>query len=204
MSMTVTDGKSSVNVKRLVMSKQLTDSKAGTTYEDAVREFINELNSAKYTPKVQTASQYGDGNKVEDYVAKDGGTIDITIRGFKPGDGVFLFGETETAEGTEISGNTDIVPYVCVAYMTERPDGKVNLYKFPKVKWMPQGEDAKQKEGSSISYGTANLQGTYSPLLSAGKDMYRRYGVDPEADKEFIENWFSKPAFYETSTSGNT
>ncbi len=81
----VTDGKSSVNVKRLVMFKQLTDSSAGTTYEDAVREFINELNSAKYTPKVQTASQYGDGNKVEDYVAKDGGTIDITIKRLQAG-----------------------------------------------------------------------------------------------------------------------
>ncbi len=194
-----TDGKSSVNVKRLVMFKQLTDSSAGTTYGTTAHEFTNELNSAKYTPKTQTASQYGDGIKVEDYVAKDGGDIDITIRGFKTGDSAFLFGETATAEGTEISGNTDIVPYVSAAYMTERPDGKVNLYKFPKVKWMPQGEDAKQKEGSSINYGTANLKGTYSPLLSSGADKYTRYGVDPEADKDFIEKWFTEPGFFKAA-----
>lgn len=196
-----TDGKSSVNVKRLTMWKLATDSESGTTYESDTKVFTNELNSARYTPKVQTASQYGDGIKVEDYVAKDGGDIEITIRGFKEGDSEFLFGETATTDGTEVSGADDIVPYVSVAYMTERPDGLVNLYKFPKTKWMPQGETANQKEGSAVNYGTANLQGTYSPLLSTEKDMYRRYGVDPDTDKEFIESWFSKPDFYTAAAS---
>lgn len=193
------DGKSSINVKRLVMYKLLTDSAAGTTYDTTAHEFVNELNSAKYTPKVQTASQYGDGVKVEDYAAKDGGDINITIRGFKQGDSAFLFGETVTEEGTEISSSSDIVPYVATAYMTERPDNLVNLYKFPKVKYMPHGEDAKQKEGTSISYGTADIQGTYSPLLSSGDDKYARYGVDPKKDANFIEKWFTDPSFFKTT-----
>lgn len=197
--MSNSDGKSSINVKRLVMFKQLTDSEAGTTYETEAHAFPNELNSAKYTPKMQTAEQYGDGVKAEDYVAKDGGTIDVTIRGYKPGDNAFLFGERQTAEGTEISSASDIVPHVCVAYMTERPDGKVNLYKFPKVTWTPQGEDAKQREGTSVSYGTASMSGTYSPLISTGEDKYTRYGVDPKTENDFIEDWFAKPDFYGTT-----
>lgn len=190
-------GRSSINVKRLTMWKQLTDSEAATTYDTDAHAFTNELNSAKYTPKTETASQYGDGVKVEDYVAKDGGDIDIVIRGFKQGDEAFLFGEKETtAEKTSVSGSDDIVPYVCVAYMTERPDGKVNLYKFPKVKFMPQGEDSQQREGTKISYTTANIKGTYSPLLSSHADCYKCRGVDPGTQAELITKWFATAEFY--------
>ncbi|HCF83134.1 MAG TPA: phage tail protein, partial [Ruminococcaceae bacterium] len=116
-----------------------------------------------------------------DFIAKDGGSIDITVNGFGKGDAAFLFGETDK-NGTEVSGSDDIVPSVATAYYTKRPDGKINLYKFPKTKFMPEGEDSKQQEGSNVSYGTANLKGTYSPLLSSKADCYKRYGVDPVKD----------------------
>ncbi len=196
------DGKSSINVKRLVMWALTKDDNTGTTYAETPREFINELNSAKYTPKVETASQHGDGVKVEDYVAKDGGELEIVIRGFTDGDSAFLFGET-VKNGTDVSNTGDIVPYVCTAYMTERPDRLCNLYKFPKVKFMPQGEDARQREGTSINYATATIKGTYSPLLSNGDDCYKRLGVDPTADAALIESWFSDGAFY-SGTAADT
>ena len=197
-------GRSSINVKRLTLWKLLTDDTTATTYDTEAYKFVNELNSVKYSPKVETASQYGDGVKVEDYVAKDGGDIEAVIRGFKQGDHEFLFGESKTAEGTSISAADDIVPYNCTAYMTVRPDGKVNLYKFPKVKYMPQGEDSKQQEGSKIEYGTAQLKGTYSPLLSNHHDCYKRLGVDPDSDSEFIEKWFSTAGFYTAGTDADS
>lgn len=194
-------GRSHVNVKRLVMWKLLTDDDSATTYDTEAYAFEKSTMSAKYSPKVETAEQYGDGIKVEDYVAKNGGDLDISLTGFKTGDGVFLFGETKTEDGTEVSGSDDIVPYNCVAYCTERPDGKLNLYKFPKVKFMPQGETADQKEGTKISYGNAAIKGTYSPLLSSHQDQYKRLGVDPSNpdDKAFIEKWFSEAGFYQTT-----
>ena len=197
-------GRSSINVKRLTLWKLLTDDTTATTYDTEAYKFVNELNSVKYSPKVETASQYGDGVKVEDYVAKDGGDIEAVIRGFKQGDHEFLFGESKTAEGTSISAADDIVPYNCTAYMTVRPDGKVNLYKFPKVKYMPQGEDSKQQEGSKIEYGTAQLKGTYSPLLSNHHDCYKRLGVDPDSDSEFIEKWFTTAGFYTAGTDADS
>lgn len=197
-------GRSSINVKRLTLWKLLTDDTTATTYDTEAYKFVNELNSVKYSPKVETASQYGDGVKVEDYVAKDGGNIEAVIRGFKQGDHEFLFGESKTAEGTSISAADDIVPYNCTAYMTVRPDGKVNLYKFPKVKFMPQGEDSKQQEGSKIEYGTAQLKGTYSPLLSNHHDCYKRLGVDPDSDSEFIEKWFTTAGFYTAGTDADS
>ena len=89
-----------------------------------------------------------------------------------------------------------------MAYCTERPDGKLNLYKFPKVKFMPQGETADQKEGTKISYGNASIKGTYSPLLSSHADCYKRLGVDPSNvdDKAFIEKWFTEADFYKTQS----
>lgn len=185
-----------INVKRLVMWGMLTDDETATTYDAEPYVFLKSLMSAKCTPAVQTAELYGDGIRVEDYVAKDGGELDIAVTGFEAGDGVFLFGETETADGTEVSSAADIVPYKCVAYMTERPDGKVNLYKYPKVKFMPQAEDANQREGSKISYGTSQLKGTYSPLISTEADRYKRLGVDPKTDAEFIAKWFATADFY--------
>lgn len=141
----------------------------------------------------------------KDYThAEYGGDIEAVIRGFKQGDHEFLFGESKTAEGTSISAADDIVPYNCTAYMTVRPDGKVNLYKFPKVKFMPQGEDSKQQEGSKIEYGTAQLKGTYSPLLSNHHDCYKRLGVDPDSDSEFIEKWFTTAGFYTAGTDADS
>lgn len=187
--------RSSINVERLVMWKMTSDTSAGTTYETAPYTWEKSTANAKYTPKMQTNEQYGDGVKVEDYIAKDGGDLEITVNGFGRGDAVFLFGETDK-NGTEVSGSGDIVPNVCTAYMTKRSDGKFNLYKFPKTKFMPEGEDAKQQEGSNVTYTTANLKGTYSPLLSTGDDCYKRYGVDPATDSELIEKWFTEADYY--------
>ncbi len=187
--------RSTVNVQRLVMWKMTSDTSAATTYETEPYTWENSTANVKYTPKMQTNEQYGDGVKVEDFVAKDGGEIDVTVNGFGRGDAVFLFGETDK-NGTEVSSANDIVPNVCTAYMTKRADGKYNLYKFPKTKYMPEGEDAKQQEGSNVNYGTASLKGTYSPLLSTGEDCYKRYGVDLKEDAALIEKWFTEAAYY--------
>lgn len=191
--------RSTINVARLTMWKMTEDTSEKTTYEETPYTWDNSTSNVKYTPKMQTNDQYGDGIKVESQVAKDGGDIDVTVNGFGPGDGVFLFGETDE-NGTEVSGADDIVPNVCVAYYTKRTDGKINLYKFPKTTFYPEGEDAKQQEGTTISYGTANLKGTYMPLISTKKDLYKRLGVDPDKDKDLIEKWFTEADYYAGDT----
>ena len=186
--------RSTVNVMRLTMWKMNDDTSEDTTYEEDPYTWENSLASVKYTPKMQTNEQYGDGIKVEAFVAKDGGDIEVNINGFDAGDGAFLFGETDK-NGTEVSNAADIVPNICTAYCTKRTDGKLNLYKFPKVTFYPEGEDSKQQEGSSINYGTANLKGTYMPLISTQDDKYTRFGIDPVEDKTLIEKWFTDPKF---------
>ena len=198
------EGRSPVNVQDLTMWHMTSDDNTATVYDKVAHTFINQLNSFGYTPSVATAVQYGDGVKVEDYVAKDGGTCNAVIRGFAEDDEAFLFGESyiETAGAevsttiqTYVSQNTDIIPYVCVAFATRRSDGLYNLYKFPKVKWMPQGETLNQQEGTNISFGTASLQGNYAPLLSIGSDMYKVTGLDLIKDADFYDNWFTTADF---------
>ena len=187
--------RSTVNVARLTMWKMNDDTSEGTTYEKDPYTWENSLASAKYVPKMQTNEQHGDGIKVEAFVAKDGGDIEININGFDTGDGAFLFGETDN-NGTEVSNAGDIVPNICAAYFTKRTDGKINLYKFPKVTFYPEGEDAQQQEGTTIKYGTANLKGTYMPLISTQDDKYVRYGVDPKTENALIEKWFTEASYY--------
>ena len=193
--------RSTVNVARLTMWGMEEDTKEGTKYREDPLTWENSLASANYKPKMQTNEQYGDGVKVEAFVAKDGGDIDITVNGFDTGDGEYLFGETNKG-GTSVSSADDIVPNVCVAYYTKRTDGKLNLYKFPKTTFYPEGEDGKQQEGTTVSYGTANLKGTYMPLISTGEDSYKRYGVDPndDTDKEIIEKWFTEADYFGPGT----
>ena len=200
--MSESNGRGSVNVQDLTMWKLTEDTESALTYEAEHRKFVNEINSCGYKPTTQTASQYGDGKKVEDYVAKDGGTIEPVIRGYDTGDNEFLFGATQNSDGVEVSNSGDIVPYVCVAYRTKRGDGLFNLYKFPKVKFMPQGEDSKQQEGSSVQFGTASLSGTYSPLIHNGDDCYKYYGADPTKNAELITAWF-KDAKYTPPEGGS-
>lgn len=44
-------------------------------------------------------------------------------------------------------------------------------------------------------------KGTYSPLISSHADCYKRLGVDPVSDAEFIGKWFTDASFY-TTVSG--
>lgn len=202
------EGRANVNVLMLTMWHLLTDSESeGTTYEETKHTFEDQLNSFGYVPSMQIATQYGDGKKVEDYAVKDGGTCNAVIRAFGDSDEAFLFGESQlsspSGEGkiyTNVSNSKDKVPYCCVAYATRRSDGLYNLYKFPRVKWVNQGETNNQQEGTTIQFGTASLAGNYAPLQSNGDDKYKAIGVDRDKDSAFWESWFSDPKFVQTKT----
>lgn len=194
---------STINVQRLVGWGMLTDTADGTTYEAEAHLFPEQLNLVRYTPRQVSAKQYGDGIEVNNYVAKDGGDLDITICSYEPGDNEFLFGESATTDGTTISTSDDVVPEICIAYAVQTKKNKqllLNLYKFPKVTCIPSGEEAKQREGSNISFGTASIKASYAPLISSHAEKYERKGVDPVKDAEFIEKWFTQADFYTDDT----
>lgn len=185
--------RSAVSVLRLAYAPLVKDTKDIITYGGVV-EMDNILISAKYSPRMNIASQYASGQEYDSYVAKSGGTIEIQVPALNSSDETGLFGCTkEETTGVVASNKGDVVPNVMVMYSTETSQGLVNLYKFPKVKFTDQGETAVTKNESGITYQAQTLSGSYSALIHTGDEKFDIKGVDPKSDegKALIETWFS-------------
>lgn len=186
-----TERKAAVCTERFAYAPLTTDSSETLAYGDVV-EIKDILITTKYTPKMNSASQYASGVEVDSYVAKAGGTLDVTIVNTNPTDDVALFGaKVNTATGVLESGKDDVVPDVMVMYSTKTSTGKINLYKFPKCKFTSQGESAQTTDENGITFNGLALQANYKALLNTGKDMYVAKGLDPETDKTTIDAWFA-------------
>lgn len=189
-----TDRKSAVSTLRFAICPLKNDSGDGLEYESTVTEIANNLITAKYTPKMNTGSQYASGMEVDSYVAKSGGTLDISVCGLTATDETLFFGsKIDKTTGVLVSSKNDVVPDVMVIYSTKRSDGKVNLYKFPKTKFTSQGESAQTSEENGVTYQATTLQGNYKPTLYDGNDMYCVKGVDlkTEEGRRFEAAWFA-------------
>ena len=185
-----TERKAAVCTERFAYAPLTTDSSETLAYGDVV-EIKDILITTKYTPKMNSASQYASGVEVDSYVAKAGGTLDITIVNTNPTDDVTLFGsKLNETTGVLESGKDDVVPDVMVMYSTKTSTGKINLYKFPKCKFTSQGESAQTTDENGITFNGLALQANYKALLNTGKDMYVAKGLDPVTDKATIDDWF--------------
>ena len=185
-----TERKAAVCTERFAYAPLTTDSSETLAYGDVV-EIKDILITTKYTPKMNSASQYASGVEVDSYVAKAGGTLDVTIVNTNPSDDVALCGaKVTTATGVLESGKDDVVPDVMVMYSTKTSTGKINLYKFPKCKFTSQGESAQTTDENGVTFNGLALQANYKALLNTGKDMYVAKGLDPVKDKTTIDDWF--------------
>ena len=184
-----TDRKSAVCTKRFAYAPLTTDNADTLAYGD-VTEIKDILITTKYTPKMNSASQYASGVEVDSYVAKAGGTLDVTIVNTNSADEVALFG-ANTATGVLESGKDDVVPDVMCIYSTMTSDGKINLYKFPKCKFTSQGENVQTTDENGVTFNSLALQAIYKALINTGVDMYCVKGLDPVADKTSIDAWFA-------------
>lgn len=185
-----TERKAAVCTERFAYAPLTTDSAQTLTYGE-VNEIDDILITVKYTPKMNSASQYASGVEVDSYVAKAGGTLDVTIVNTNTTDDVALFGaKLNETTGVLESGKDDIVPDVMVMYSTKTSTGKINLYKFPKCKFTSQGESAQTTDENGVTFNGLALQANYKALLNTGKDMYVVKGLDPVTDKTTIDDWF--------------
>ena len=192
MSVTLsTERKSPVNTRRFAIAPLTSDTGAALTY-GAVKEWDKALISVKNTPKQNSATQYASGQQVDGYVAKAGGTLDVTIVNTNSADEVALFGaKVNTTTGVLESGKDDVVPDVMCIYSTMTSDGKINLYKFPKCKFTSQGENVQTTDENGVTFNSLALQANYKALINTGVDMYCVKGLDPVTDKASIDAWFA-------------
>lgn len=185
-----TERKSAVCTKRFAYAPLTVDNGTTLTYGD-VTEIEDILITTKYTPKMNNASQYASGVEVDSYVAKAGGTLEVTIVNTNTADEVALFGsKINTTTGVLENGKDDVVPDVMCIYSTMNSDGKINLYKFPKCKFTSQGETVQTTDENGVTFNSLALQANYKALINTGVDMYCVKGLDPVTDKATIDAWF--------------
>lgn len=193
-----TERKSPVSVLDFAYAPLTVDTKEQVTYGDVVN-MGGVLISANYTPQMNNSTQYASGQQYDSYTSKGGGTLDVQTPGLNGTDQEGLLGsKVSKTTGLITSNKSDVVPFVMAIYSTETSDGKVNLYKFPKVKFSSSGENATTKESNGVTFQATTLNGAYAPLINTGDDMFCIKGLDPVTDAETISTWFA------TATGGTS
>ncbi len=185
--------KSNVTTLRFAVAPLETDSADELKY-GAVTEMQNNLITAGYQPTINRASQYASGVQVEEYAAKNGGTLNVTVCGLTAEDEELFTGSAYDADSSVITSNKDdIIPDLMAIWSTKRSDGTINLYKAPKVKFASQGETVNTTDENGITYQATSLQGNYRPLLKTGDDIFSIKGVNlkSEEGKALEEAWFA-------------
>lgn len=187
-------GRPSVSTKRFATALLTEDSGNALTYGD-VEEIETDLVTIKYTPKMNSASMYASGIAVESYVAKSGGTLDVTVVGLTADEEASYFGASVLAGSNDliVDNANDYVPDRAVIWSTQRSDGKINLYKIMKAKFASQGEQADTSDDSGVKFNGTALQADYKALINSGDIMFRMKKIDPDtpAGAAIIEAWFA-------------
>ncbi len=188
-------------LKKLVMWPLVADTEELLTYGTA-NPFVKSLMTATDTPTIVEGELPADNQIVESDMEVTGGTLAIGITALNEGDRNLIYGN-KLVNGTVIQNKDDMGSYIAVAYMTNRSDGKANLYKKLKARFSPSAETFNTQQVGNISYATTTINGKYIPTINDGNFGGTRYGVDPIADKTIIDNWFTE-ALYLGPTAGGT
>lgn len=188
--------KATIGLERLAMWKVLDETDESITY-DTVKELVKRIMTASYSPSVSEAELNADNQTVDYVTESDGGELSIGVTALDSDERCLIYGET-LENGTNIENKDNMSNYVCVAYMTNRSDRLVNLYKYPKVYFTPQQESSDTKKRGSLEFKTIDLKGTALSLLKDGNSRFVRYGVNPKSDegKAIITAWFTEGDYY--------
>lgn len=184
-------GRPSVSTDRFATAVLKEDSGEKITY-DAVKEIETDLVTIKYTPKMNSATMHASGVAVESYIAKAGGTVDITVVGLTDEEEKDYFGARIDESGVVVENKDDYVNDLAVIWSTIRSDGKVNLYKIMKAKFSSQGEEATTSDDNGVTFNGTALQGDYKALIHSGDIIFKKKKIDPKTaeGKALIETWF--------------
>ena len=184
-------GRPAVSTDRFATAVLTEDSGTTLTYA-AVKEIESDLITIKYQPKMNSSGMFASGIEVESYVAKSGGTVDVTVVGLTDEEEKDYFGATVDANDVVVDNKNDYVNDVAVIWSTLRADGKMNLYKILKTKFANQGEEVSTSDDSGVKFNGTALQGEYKATINSGDIMFKRKKVDPKtgAGAAIIETWF--------------
>ena len=178
-----------IGLERLVVWPLVEDSKNSLEYGE-VYEFNKILMTCQDDPSIAEGSLFADNVEVDSISIVEGGKIVLGITLLTSGERVMLYGEA-IKNGTNITNIDNISGYVGVACMTKCSDGKYNLKKYFKVKFIPGSESNETVTRGGVKYATQQITGNYTSLIHNGDSRAIRHAVDLTADAEVVNQWFT-------------
>ena len=172
-----------VGLKNLHVAKILPDG----AY-DTPRKLAPAITS-EVTPNFETTTLYGDDRAVE--VEEALGSIDVSIgvTDLSTDDYAFLLGKTVNDDGVIEDSADDEAPYVAVGWELPKSGGAKRMFWYYKGKFTTPSESAQTKEGTTTTFQTPTVTGTFM-AREDGKWRARvdsgREGVNPTV----IAGWF--------------
>ncbi len=185
-----------INVRKLTMW-QMTDEE-NETYGDA-HSYEGRLMSYRDSITSNSAKLYGDGELADVAQRVTEGSVEFGIHELIDEERQNIYGEV-VVNGATVTSVNDNARYQCVAIMTERNDGKINLRKWFKVKFAQHEESVTQLSDGSATFSTPTLKGTY---ISNREGHFRAVlsGLDRTTDKDVIEKWFTQASYIGEKTT---
>lgn len=180
------------NCERLVITP-MTDSEKetyGTPYE-----FTKRLMSYDDSVQTNTTDLYGDGVIVESSVEEGPGTLVLGIHGLTDDEYAAISGAEVDSNGVVIETGEEEPPYCCVALIARIGKDKVNLRKWPKVRFQKMPENVQQKQGNK-TYSTPTLTGSFVRCERLNCKRARMSQIaESTTNKDKIEAWLTNPDY---------
>ena len=172
-------------------------------YSDTPLTFVKRLTSYNDSVASNNSELYGDGELVESEVEEGAGTIALGIHGMTDEEYAAIFG-CELRNGTVIESDDDEPVYCCVILMARSGKHKVNVRKWPKVRFQKPEESVSQKE-SNKTYSFLTLNGSFIECDRLGVKRAKKTVTENTAEgRAFIEGWFGSPEFFTAGELINT
>lgn len=171
--------------------------------------FGERLKNISDTLQTNSQSVASDGVVVETYTGIGTGTLGLGLSDLIPAEETLLFGRTLKNGNVVITTGKERIPCVRTAFITDRSDGKVNLYKYYKVKFAPYEKSVQQiNESGQATFTTITINGTYFQSQSSTVTGLKAEAkaIDPatESGAAFIANWMANPDFIGDTAMMNT
>lgn len=135
---------SRIGAEQLTLSKVLTDTSTGTTY-DTPFAITKKLITIGVKNSSSADPQYADDQTVDVYVDDGDIEIEMEITDLTEDEKAIIFGQTMSA-GIRTPSPSDVKPYFSVSWKSKKRDGTYKYYKVLKVLFSEPDEDFETKK----------------------------------------------------------
>lgn len=175
-----------VGLKDLYFAKLTQDDSTGVTYETPVK--LAPAVTARITPQVETATDYGDDGPTETATSLGGVEVEIETTALPLDKQATLLGHTYQ-NGMLVKNAGDVAPYVALGFRSPKADGTELFVWLYKGKFSPV-EMQLQTKGENVEFQHPTIQGTF--VKREFDDNWMISGDSSDTSFQLVDEWFSR------------